>query len=63
MPDDTSARMIVHERQRDARRLERIQEAERARAEAAAARRPFMQPGRRFTQRRSLRERVGRRAA
>jgi hypothetical protein len=63
MRDEMLARMITHERQREARRLERIQEAERARAEAAAARRPFMQPGRRLTQRRSLRERVGRRAA
>jgi hypothetical protein len=63
MRDEMLAQMIMIERRREAKRMERIQEAERARAEAAAAHRPYMQPGRRFTQRRPLRERVGRRAA
>ena len=63
MRDEMLARMIVIDRQREARRQRRVEEAERARAEAAAARRPFMQPGRRHTERRPLRERLGRRAA
>jgi hypothetical protein len=63
MRDEMLARMIVNERQREAKRLHRIELAERARAKMDAARRPFMQPGRRLSQWRPLRERVGRRAA
>jgi len=56
-------RLLAHEQLREARRRERIQQTAQLRAVGDVSRRPPIQPGRILTQRRPLRERVGRRSA